>query len=59
MLNPDRVDPDATVDEMLVTLLPGESWRFVVRSAEDLDPGALVRHPALQSVNFLKHPAGH
>ena len=59
VLNPDRVDPGATVDEMLVTLLPGESWRFVVRSDQDLDPGALVRHPALQSVNFLKHPAGH
>lgn len=57
VLNPDRLDPDATVDEMLVTLLPGESRRFVVRSDEDLDVDALVAHPVLQSVNNLKYPA--
>ena len=57
VLNPDRVDPEATVDEMLITLLPGESRRFVVRSTQDLDVDALVAHPVLQSVNNLKHPA--
>ena len=57
VLNPDRVDPDATVDEMLITLLPGESRRFVVRSAVDLPDGDLVAHPVLQSVNSLVHPA--
>ncbi|MBP0500559.1 hypothetical protein J8J32_21020, partial [Mycobacterium tuberculosis] len=28
----DRLDPDATVDDMLVTLLPGESRTFTVSS---------------------------
>jgi beta-mannosidase len=31
-LFPDRLDPAAEVDEMLVTLLPGEIARFLIRS---------------------------
>ncbi|MBX6383620.1 MAG: glycoside hydrolase family 2 protein [Microbispora sp.] len=47
---PDRLDPRATVDDQLVTLLPGESAVFHVTGGE-VDPGALVRHPVLRCVN--------
>ncbi|XVQ85740.1 glycosyl hydrolase 2 galactose-binding domain-containing protein [Microbispora siamensis] len=47
---PDRLDPRATVDDQLVTLLPGETAVFHVTGG-DVDPGALVRHPVLRCVN--------
>jgi beta-mannosidase len=50
-LFPDRLHPDAEVDDMLVTLLPGETIRFAIRSAVPLDPAALVRPPVLRTVN--------
>ena len=37
-LFPDRLDPAAAVDEALVTLLPGESATFTVRTPGPLDP---------------------
>ncbi|GAB3879698.1 hypothetical protein GCM10027612_05930 [Microbispora bryophytorum subsp. camponoti] len=49
-LFPDRLDPRATVDDQLVTLLPGETAVFHVTGGE-VDPGALVRHPVLRCVN--------
>jgi beta-mannosidase len=54
-LFPDRLDPAAEVDDMLVTLLPGESARFVVTSPEPLDPIALTSPPVLRSVNDITH----
>ncbi|MFF4775416.1 glycoside hydrolase family 2 protein [Microtetraspora fusca] len=53
---PDRLDPRATVDDQLVTLLPGETAVFRV-SGGDLAPEALVRHPVLRCVNEAR-PAG-
>ncbi|MFI7487768.1 hypothetical protein ACIBXA_05220 [Micromonospora echinaurantiaca] len=50
-LFPDRLDPAATVDEALVTLLPGESATFTVRSPAPLDPVALTTRPVLRCVN--------
>ncbi|MFI7079921.1 glycoside hydrolase family 2 protein [Micromonospora sp. NPDC049903] len=50
-LHPDRLDPSAEVDEALVTLLPGESTTFVVRSSAPLDPTALTSRPVLRCVN--------
>jgi beta-mannosidase len=50
-LFPDRLDPAATVDSMLVTLLPGERARFTVRSDRPLDPDALTAAPVLRCVN--------
>ncbi|MBU2664851.1 glycoside hydrolase family 2 protein [Actinoplanes bogorensis] len=44
LLQPDRIHPDATVDQGFVTLLPGESTTFRVRGAAALDP-ALVHAP--------------
>ena len=45
----DRVAPDATVDEMLVPLLAGESRTFLVTTAAELDPAALVDRLVLRS----------
>ena len=52
-LYPDRLDPAAEVDRALVTLLPGESTEFVVRTGVELDPAALTRRPVLRCVNDI------
>lgn len=52
VLYPDRLDPAATVDRALVTLLPGESVTFVVSGlSSPVDPEALTRPPVLRCVN--------
>jgi beta-mannosidase len=48
----DRLDPDAVVDDMLLTLLPGESATLHVRTAHDLPMDALTR-PVLRCANGL------
>jgi beta-mannosidase len=50
-LFPDRLDPDATVDDAMLTLLPGESAVFTVSAPAELDPDALTRPPVLRCVN--------
>ena len=50
-LFPDRLDPAATADRALVTLLPGESAAFTVHTAERLDPIALSSWPVLRCLN--------
>ncbi|MGI8880627.1 MAG: glycoside hydrolase family 2 protein, partial [Jatrophihabitans sp.] len=52
----DRMAADAVVDEMLVTLLPGESVVFRVSTAEHIDPAALVDPLVLRSANQLLDP---
>jgi beta-mannosidase len=47
----DQADPDAVVDEMLVTLLPGETATFRVTSGGVDDPDTLGRRPVLRCVN--------
>ncbi|MHA4819842.1 glycoside hydrolase family 2 protein [Streptomyces aculeolatus] len=49
-LFPDRLAPDATVDDMLVTLLPGETAVFHV-DREVPNPELLTRKPILRCVN--------
>jgi beta-mannosidase len=51
----DHVAPDAVVDDMLVTLLPGETHSFHVRTGHTLDPAVLTAAPVLRSVNSLCH----
>jgi beta-mannosidase len=51
ILNSDRVDPDAVVNEQIVTLLPGESFTFVIHSKQDLTAEQLTRQPVLQCAN--------
>jgi beta-mannosidase len=50
-LFPDRLDGSATVDDALVTLLPGESATFTVRTTSALDPALLTAPPVLRCVN--------
>lgn len=50
----DRIDPDASVDAMLVTLLPGESRVFRVTSATALDADMLGRSPVFRCANQLR-----
>ncbi|QYF74642.1 glycoside hydrolase family 2 protein [Cryobacterium sp. PAMC25264] len=52
----DTVDPDALVDDMLVTLLPGESVLFTIASVLDVDPAAFTAPTVLRSTNQLVRP---
>jgi beta-mannosidase len=52
-LFPDRLDSLSTVDDALVTLLPGESHTFRVTSVATLDPAALTARPVLRCVNDI------
>uniref|UniRef100_A0AAU3GYA9 beta-mannosidase n=1 Tax=Streptomyces sp. NBC_01401 TaxID=2903854 RepID=A0AAU3GYA9_9ACTN len=54
-LFPDRLDPAAEVDDMLVTLLPGESAVLHVTGAVLEDPEALCSRPVLRCVNDAVH----
>ncbi|MEJ3404484.1 glycoside hydrolase family 2 protein [Rathayibacter sp. YIM 133350] len=49
----DKVDPDARVDSALVTLLPGESAVFRIRSSQELALEQLTDARVLRSANQL------
>lgn len=49
-LFPDRLAPDASVDQCLVTLLPGEQTIFHVTTTADLLAADLTRSPVLRCV---------
>ncbi|MER5427114.1 glycoside hydrolase family 2 protein [Streptosporangium roseum] len=53
-LFPDRLDSEAWVDDMLLTLLPGESAVFHIATRRQLDPAALVSSPVLRCVNEVR-----
>ncbi|MCF3961674.1 glycoside hydrolase family 2 protein [Streptomyces fuscigenes] len=57
-LFPDRLDPAAEVDDMLVTLAPGESALFHVTGARLPDPDALASRPVLRCVNEAPRTTG-
>lgn len=52
----DKIDPAGTVDDMLVTLLPGERVVFTITSAATLDLAALSAPAVLRSGNQLVRP---
>ncbi len=52
-LYPDRLDPAAETDRCGVTLLPGESVTFAVRSDRPLDRHSLTARPVLRCVNDI------
>lgn len=52
----DKVAAGAVVDDMLCTLLAGESATFHVRATGDLDTAALVAPAVLRCANQLVHP---
>lgn len=49
----DKLDPDASVDRMLVTLLPGERTTFNVTTSVTMETSALVSRRVLRSANQL------
>ncbi|MGO7580854.1 hypothetical protein ACC699_40485, partial [Rhizobium ruizarguesonis] len=49
----DRLDPDAVFDSMLVTLLPGESHVFAVKTAKAIAADDIVVGTVLRSANDL------
>jgi len=51
----DKVDPEATVDRMLVDLLPGETVTFFVASSAEVDPAEFVTPLVLKTANALLH----
>jgi len=50
---PDRLHPEATVDDALITLLPGEAHVFTLRIPVDVDPRALAGPPVLTCANDI------
>jgi len=50
-LFPDRLDPDASVDRMLLTLRPGETVELRVTCPRPLAPDALLHPPVLRAAN--------
>ncbi|MEV0847369.1 glycoside hydrolase family 2 protein [Streptomyces sp. NPDC049954] len=53
VLNADRLDAGAQVDDALLTLRPGDTHVLHVTSDAALDPALLTSHPVLTSVNTL------
>lgn len=53
----DKVDPAAVCDDMVFTLLPGETRQAHVRTAVISDGTLLTRPEVLRSANQLCHPA--
>lgn len=53
-LFPDRLDGDTSVDDALVTLLPGEEYTFTVAAGARLPQEALQREPVLRCVNGVR-----
>jgi beta-mannosidase len=49
-LFPDRLTPDATVDQCLVTLLPGDQTTFHVTTTADLPESDLTHSPVLRCI---------
>jgi len=49
----DKIDPAAVVDDMLVTLLPGEQVTFTVTSAEDIPLERFAQPDVLRTANQL------
>jgi len=49
----DKVDPDATVDDGMLTLLPGDAVTLSVRSDRSLDPERFLDPRVLRSTNQL------
>ena len=57
-LFPDRLAADAVVDDMLLTLLPGESAVLEVTTAERISLDDLTRSPVLRCVNQVPPQTG-
>lgn len=49
----DKVDPEATIDNGMLTLLPGESVSWHITSQKDCDANAFIAHNVLRCANDL------
>ncbi len=49
----DRVDPAATISDQMVTMLPGDSLTFEIRSQQKLTLDQLTQPPVLRCVNDI------
>ena len=49
----DKLDPQASVDSGLITLLPGESHEFIITTSEKLSAEQLIEGHVLRSANQL------
>jgi beta-mannosidase len=49
----DKLDPQASVDSGLITLLPGESHEFIITTSEKLSAEQLIEGTVLRSANQL------
>ncbi|WP_243229523.1 glycoside hydrolase family 2 protein [Microbacterium sp. CIAB417] len=52
-LQPDKVDPDASTEDGLITLLPGETATLLVRHAQPIDSASLASSRVLRTANEL------
>lgn len=52
----DKIDPDAVVDDLLCTLLPGETVTWQVTTSAPADERAWLAASVLRSANELVHP---
>lgn len=50
-INIDRLDPEASISDNAVTILPGESFTFVLRTRHEMSLASLLRPPVLQCAN--------
>lgn len=53
----DKVDPDASIEEGMVTLLPGETATWFIHSTREVDPQAFADRKVLRLANDLKMPS--
>jgi beta-mannosidase len=51
VLAPDRIDPEAKLSENIMTLLPGESFTFVIESDQPMTRERLTSPPVFQCAN--------
>ncbi len=50
---PDRLDPDALIDDQIITLLPGECHTFTITTHRPLEAQELTTRPVLQMANYF------
>jgi beta-mannosidase len=52
IIYPDRLDPDAAIDDQVITLLPGESHTFTITTDRELTADDLTTRPVMQLANY-------
>ena len=50
-INVDRLDPEATINDQMITIFPGDGFSFVIRSQKELTTEQLTSPPVFQCAN--------